>query len=426
MSKKVTFDLYSNCSILDFGVNISGHLLASAATNGAVVLWNLNKSSRSKQGMFTLETQTTTSRHTQSKVCLHWRRKQQQVVTLKARYVYPGDANNNKSSHSKQGMFTLETQTTTSRHAQSKVCLPWRRKQQQVVTLKARYVYPGDTNNNKSSHSKQGMFTLETQKQQVDMLKARYVYPGDTNNNKSSRSKQGMFTLETQTTTSRHAQSKVCLPWRRKQQVDMLKARYVYPGDTKTTSRHAQSKVCLHWRPKQQQVITLKARYVYPGDTNNNKSSRSKQGMFTLETQTTSRHAQSKVCLPWRRKQQVVTLKARYVYPGDTNNNKSSHSKQGMFTLETQTTTSHHAQSKVCLPWRHKQQQVVTLKARYVYPGDANNKSTCSKQGMFTLETQTTSRHAQSKVCLPWRRKQQQVVTLKARYVYPGDANNEF
>ena len=29
---------------------ILDHILASAATNGAVVTWNLNKSSRSKQG----------------------------------------------------------------------------------------------------------------------------------------------------------------------------------------------------------------------------------------------------------------------------------------------------------------------------------------------------------------------------------------
>ena len=36
--------------------SISDHVLASAATNGAVVTWNLNKSSRSKQGkdLFTL------------------------------------------------------------------------------------------------------------------------------------------------------------------------------------------------------------------------------------------------------------------------------------------------------------------------------------------------------------------------------------
>ncbi|KAI0215772.1 GATOR complex protein WDR24 [Lamellibrachia satsuma] len=47
---RVGRSLNLNFSAADVTWNpIDGHLLASAATNGAVVLWNLNKSSRSKQ-----------------------------------------------------------------------------------------------------------------------------------------------------------------------------------------------------------------------------------------------------------------------------------------------------------------------------------------------------------------------------------------
>jgi len=49
-NKIVALRLFLNISVICFGNVFSGHLLASAATNGAVVLWNLNKPSRSKQG----------------------------------------------------------------------------------------------------------------------------------------------------------------------------------------------------------------------------------------------------------------------------------------------------------------------------------------------------------------------------------------